>query len=388
MSKECILVADDEPLMIELIRATLEPDYEVHGVTSGAEVLSALETFRPELILLDVNMPEIDGYETCRRIRHSGFDDIPVVFVSGRDRLEDRLKGYEAGADDYLIKPVEPHELAHKVGALIRAYENRCQLRAAAKVAGQTAMTAMTNMGEMGVLLQALQDFNRETSLWCVAQMAAQSLSSYGLNGVVNIHTTSASLVVSTQGEATPIEISAVALVSGMGRIVEYKTRLSVSYPHITLLINNLPVQDPEKCGRLRDHLAVLAEAAEGRIQAIERETSVRLAIANSTRMLGEIGAAQKNAHLCTDAAIDTMRTELERAYTSVALSEAQEDMMTGILDRGFDRIKSFVMREFDIQHKMSGVVNELLSLSAQKETGGRPRPSNVENKSPSSCSA
>ncbi len=117
-----ILVVDDEPRMIHFIRLNLEHDgFEVFEATSG---LKALEQYRdqlPDLILLDVMMPDIDGFESLRLIRE--ISNVPVIMLTAKGEEEDRVKGLELGADDYITKPFSPRELVSRVRAVLRRTE-------------------------------------------------------------------------------------------------------------------------------------------------------------------------------------------------------------------------------------------------------------------------
>ena len=108
-ARPIILIVDDEPANIEVLNATLGPDYEVLAATNGRDALKLATTERPALILLDVVMPGTDGYAVCRQlkadIRTSG---IPVIFITAMDQENDEAKGLDAGAIDYITKPVRP----------------------------------------------------------------------------------------------------------------------------------------------------------------------------------------------------------------------------------------------------------------------------------------
>jgi len=116
-----VLVCDDDPINLEVVRELLQDDYEIATVESGEACLAKLLEFRPDVLLLDIMMPGIDGYETCRRIVTASNDRVPqIIFVSARTSTEERLKGYEAGADDYISKPFDHEELRAKVGVQAR----------------------------------------------------------------------------------------------------------------------------------------------------------------------------------------------------------------------------------------------------------------------------
>ncbi|MEE4357139.1 MAG: response regulator [Desulfococcaceae bacterium] len=120
-NKYKVLVVDDAQSVLTVIREILEDEYIVKTARSGEEGLAIIPDFKPDMILLDVTMHGIDGYEVCRRVRQDGiFGFIKIIMVSGRTMLEERLKGYEAGADDYIGKPFKPEELLAKVRVFMR----------------------------------------------------------------------------------------------------------------------------------------------------------------------------------------------------------------------------------------------------------------------------
>jgi putative two-component system response regulator len=117
-----VLIADDQASIRSLFHRLLSADgHEVMLVPDGAAALSAVHQHRPDVILLDVAMPHVDGLEVCRRLKADPATRLtPVVLVSGHSELTDRINGIEAGADDYLSKPVHPHELQARVRSLSR----------------------------------------------------------------------------------------------------------------------------------------------------------------------------------------------------------------------------------------------------------------------------
>jgi DNA-binding response OmpR family regulator len=118
-SRQRILVVDDEPRMIHFIRLNLEHDgFEVMDADSGVTALDQLRDQLPDLILLDVMMPELNGFETLKLIRE--ISTVPVIMLTAKSEEEDRVKGLELGADDYITKPFSPRELVSRVRAVLR----------------------------------------------------------------------------------------------------------------------------------------------------------------------------------------------------------------------------------------------------------------------------
>jgi len=117
-----VLVVDDEPRLIHFIRLNLEHDgFEVVEATSGTQALGLLRDRLPDLILLDVMMPELDGFETLQLIRE--ISTVPVIMLTAKGEEEDRVRGLELGADDYISKPFSPREMVSRVKAVLRRTE-------------------------------------------------------------------------------------------------------------------------------------------------------------------------------------------------------------------------------------------------------------------------
>ena len=111
-----VLIVDDIPHNVEILETSLEDKYILATASSGEEALETIPTFRPDLILLDIMMPGIDGYEVCRRIKaNENLSYIKIILVTGKALVEERLKGYEVGADDYVTKPFVIRELEAKI---------------------------------------------------------------------------------------------------------------------------------------------------------------------------------------------------------------------------------------------------------------------------------
>ena len=133
--KPLIAVIDDDVLTGEMISDGLEELYTVRYFSNPLLALAEVGSLQPALILLDINMPQMDGYEVCRRLK-ADFDtcDIPVVFLSGLTSLEDRMAAYDAGGEDFTSKPLNLGVVASRIDALFRRQREKAALASQAKI--------------------------------------------------------------------------------------------------------------------------------------------------------------------------------------------------------------------------------------------------------------
>jgi two-component system OmpR family response regulator len=120
MPEASLLVVEDDPNILELLSASLRfAGFEVRAVTSGSSALAAAAQQRPDLVVLDVMLPDVDGFDVIKRLRADG-DRVPVVFLTARDGTDDKIRGLTLGGDDYVTKPFSLEELTARIRAVLR----------------------------------------------------------------------------------------------------------------------------------------------------------------------------------------------------------------------------------------------------------------------------
>jgi CheY-like chemotaxis protein len=368
-----ILVIDDDVFMREILEDVLSEHYHVITAEGGAEGISCAKAEHPALILLDVEMPGQDGYETCRQIKQSeDIASIPVIFVSARDKIEERLIGYEAGGNDYVIKPFDKQELTAKIEHLLEIVADRVRFEEMASMASSTAMTAMTSMSEMGALLESLNHFNASADIQTLAKAVLAGLGSYCLNCAVQIRSPEQVISLSGHGEASPLEISVMDHMTGMDRIVHFKSRMSIHYPHVAMLVNNMPVEDPDRCGRLRDHLAMLVEGAEMRAAGLiaeneskRRGLAIERMISRVTGTLDEIDSTQRRNRTEIRAAFAALTDKMGAALLRMGLTNEHEDLLCEIVSQGIEDVIKLQTADAELQNKLTDIVGEMKEILA-----------------------
>lgn len=156
-----ILIVDDTPKNIQLLGTVLKnAGYKINVATNGLQALSVLEKLKPDLILLDVMMPDLDGYETCKRIKEiNHLKDIPIIFLTAKTQTEDIVKGFELGAVDYIVKPFNSLELLARVKTHLSLKFNQEMLQTLLNF--QKDIVIMTDGEKILAANQSLLDFTK-----------------------------------------------------------------------------------------------------------------------------------------------------------------------------------------------------------------------------------
>ena len=187
-----IVIVDDSPVGLQHLAMILaSPAYELVLASSGAEALSKAKHLQPDLILLDVLMPEMDGFEVCRRLRIDPvLAEVPVLIVTALDDRESRLKGLNAGADDFITKPIDPDELEARVRTILRLnryrrlLEKQSELEEANRALREAYDTTLEGWGRV----LDLRDGETEGHSKRVAQMTVRLALELGIEGEDLLH--------------------------------------------------------------------------------------------------------------------------------------------------------------------------------------------------------
>ncbi len=124
--KKKIVVADDEPFILSALQDTLSDSYAVYTASNGKEAIKTVEKVMPDLIILDVMMPEMDGLEACKQLKkNKATASIPVIILTAKGQITDIEKGFKSGADAYVVKPFSPARLIEKVEEIFEKVEMR-----------------------------------------------------------------------------------------------------------------------------------------------------------------------------------------------------------------------------------------------------------------------
>lgn len=366
-----VFAVDDEPIILDLLQAILAADWELHTFASAEACLRAVAERNPDLLLVDVSMPGMDGYALCRHLKDDWqTQDIPVIFISAHDNSDTRLLCYEAGGDDFIQKPFEPAELLSKLSVAARSLAEKKALREQAGFAQKTAMAAMVSMGELGVVLQFLSKSFACNTMDELAAALLDAMQQYDLQAAVQMRIGSEVLTISHNGRNVPLEVSVLNHVRESGRIFQFKSRCVFNYGQVTLLVNNMPLDDAERCGRIRDNGALLAEGADARLRAIEAEMLAarrRAGIENALpRLYATLDGVQanyrRNCFELTQVMID-FQEQLAKAFVTLGLMERQEEQLSSMANDFVNRLVGTQDASLELVGQLEALAEDLKVL-------------------------
>lgn len=358
-NKPLLLAVDDEPINIEIIEEALENDYQLEFAESGEESIEKLYTLKPELILLDVNMPGMGGIETCKKIKSDiESSEIPIIFLSALGLPEERMNGYKAGADDYITKPFDSDELLAKINLTLASQQEKTTLQQGSSDAMSMAMTAMTQASEMGEVMQFTRDSYHCRTLEELANRLLQSLSQIELNATVRMTENKQDLFFSTTGIVGDREKEAMEYAREGDRFIHFGKRSILNYNNLSVLIKNMPIQDTDKYGRLNDITGMLVEGADARIIGIDMLYSLSQLISTTREVLGDIEVTHKENEHKNAEILNDLSNSVDWAFINMDLDEDQEKYFRDLLNKTQEQSSAL----FEADHQMEQKIETLIS--------------------------
>jgi DNA-binding response OmpR family regulator len=369
-----ILVVDDDPMISGMLAITLKgAKHHVEEVYSGEDALMLLSNVDTDnafdVVILDIEMGEsLNGYETCRRFREMECSkDIPVIFLSAHEGLDDRLKAYDAGGDDFMGKPFDISEVLRKTAIAVLHRKRRTEIAREGENSVQVAMMTITALGESGVAMAFARDALQCTTLRALARLTIRTFASLGLSAQVQIRGMKQTLTKTKNGPASPLEESVFSQMHTMERIFCFKNRMIVNQDEISILILDMPLDDAERCGRIRDHAAMIAETAVRMLGLIELRTEM-IGKASEIQELSELNRGALE-HLRTSFQqlqhgtflhLEQISAQLEAMYVHLGLTYEQEHTISDAVRGSTDNVRLLFETALSFDQEFSRIIDGL----------------------------
>jgi DNA-binding response OmpR family regulator len=372
-----ILVVDDDKITHAFIKRSLVAEYDLVSTFNGQQALEELERSNPDIILLDVEMPGMNGYEVCENIKSNLLTaDIPVIFLSARGELRDRMLGFEAGADDYIVKPFQPEDLKAKINVLIQYRMRHKEIAKQVDEARKTAFIAISSTSDLGQAINFIEKSHTVTNFdqlvaafFCVTQ-------SMDLKCTIMIKSPEKNVFYSsTHNSVSPIESELVEKLSVEKRFFDFGCRTQINYPNVALLIKNMPLDDMERYGRIKDFFPAMLSTADIKISQIRSQCAVikqldetQQAFDRITALLDTIKSSFESNQKQGIRIMRNMLMELDKQLPRMALEEDQEQYILDRVDKAIEEAHSAISSGQQINTSFSTVLENLKELLSKQQ--------------------
>ena len=370
-----ILVIDDDKFSQKMIGKVFKQDFTAHFASSGAEGIEKANALLPEIIILDVEMPQMNGYEVCTTLKQAEKTrTIPIIFLSGCGTLRERLQGYEVGGDDYLVKPFESETLLAKAKVLVKYNQEKKELHEQYEVAQKTAQIAMSGSSELGLTVRFIEDSFFIHDYESLANNFFTFTDRLGLKTTVLFKTDDQPMFFSSTGPVVPLEAQLLEMIHDERRIYDFGCRSVFNFPQVSVLIKNMPIDDMERYGRIKDLLPVILGALNGKILALNTEKALQtqseqLIIANDNiknSLLSLTNSLQINQQEITNV-MRKMFEELTMHVPYLGLEEDQEEYLLDLVENAVDKSVNLIETNNSTREVFGKVLNEMQIITARQ---------------------
>lgn len=374
MAQLTLYCVDHEPVSRVVLKAIFDRDHDVEVFPDAQSCLERIAARCPDMILADVDVPGMNGYDLCRHIK----DDyttrhVPVVFISRKEDLDSRLEGYQSGGEDFIIKPYALDEVRGRVAVVQRALEGAAHLRQQVSDAETLSSLLLSNMDEYAVLIKFMRALNESEDIEGIVQSLLSLLGAFRLQGAVQVRTPWQTVTLSEEGRDRPLETAVIKHMANMERIFEFKQRSVYNFEHVTILVTGMPIHDSDLCGRLRDHLAIAAEMADARVRSLIGGVKLQSTQAGLAEVLEQTRVTVSNyidrqTQLHKDAAgrAQGLIDRLILSFAPLGLSQELEEELTDMLLVQTRGILRLFQESDDTVETLAGLVRRLESVLNQ----------------------
>ena len=351
-SQAQIMIVDDSTHERELLTDLLSDDFNLTSLDSGSSCLQLSVDIQPDIILLDVNMPDIDGLETCKLLKNNkNTEDIHILMLSGASSEDDLLKGYEAGCDDYITKPFNIDELVAKIKVCLKAKEREKKLAENSEHSHHT----LKQEDKIELMMDFLDGIIKSNAPSQLSEILLDSTIALGLDCVIYFPTIKEPILLG----ATPdsLEMQLIEKTRADGRhCFHFQHRCALHLKHVSLLVRNLTcVNDSERENKVNE-LLMLLSGVEARIKVVkdtpddetddshganqmpENHTNL---ISSSYDIIGQVSQKFSDCELETHNILNQLRRDVDELLLPMGLTEQQENALLSLLDKSMEKLDS-----------------------------------------------
>lgn len=361
-----IIVADSSAKFRTMVVGILQEDLQVFEAETSEQCFDLVENNKPDLIILDTQLTEMDGFETYKTLQASYPDlNFPVIFTSNDYAADERLIGYNLGCLDFLSKPIDAQDLRWKILLRLRLLDQRRELELKAKAAEQAAFSAMRANSELSIIIKFMEFASGIEEPASFIDCLLSTLNDFDLVGCIQLRLPDMVLNAGHGCDNQSVEAKMLAAAKDKGKVVGDRARVFFNNTYVSILIKNMPYLETALCGRLRDNLVVLVNAANTIVNTMALKQQFNL---NSTADMSailkqgkkELDTVIKLMHHHSEATTNTFRQmqwNLEEKLLALGLSEVQEKSIMSELEQSSILIEQSQAQADKIEETFNAVI-------------------------------
>ena len=364
------LVSPDNDVMTRL-RKKLIGKIECCIFSSARECQSELTKRRPDLVVIDLSLPSDDGFLLHRSLRDDfDFSDLYQILLCSPDDIERP----DFAPDDFLLYPIAVKVLQQKLKLTQKVFEDKAAAKEQLAYAQNVAFTSMSSMGELGVVMQFLSKSFSCHNVQSVASLATESIRQYELEGGVYLVWEGDHHGLSTSDETLSGDMETfIEQRRTLGRLLEIDRNLIVNYEHVSLLITNLPENDLQRLGRIRDNVVTLAEGIESRVQGLLlehdnllKQQGIQYAVNEIRDSVANLDKRQQADLLQASELVNSVIDGFENGFMHMGLHAHHENQLIEALVDLRHNLGEIVRQPGEVHEKLKIVVAALQTLAGE----------------------
>lgn len=359
------LIVGDDREYCQLLSSVLESSFQVGEAHTGAAALAYYQEQDADIILLDVGLPDMSGYEVCRQLESIRAREWrSVVFLSAHNRTEDKLTAYDAGGDDYFVKPVQLSELLARLKALATYTLSKKELLSQSQFARKLAFDSMAEVAQYGRVVDFMRNAMNCRNPMALVEVFFGAMDNLGLRASLRLSDPQLRCFAAPGQPCSPIETNLFEILAHSGRLHHLGPRTLVNGRYIGFLIKNMPVEDEIAYGRLKDLVAVIVEALDACYLSIARQQLLSSGVGDLsalTRRIAEGVLAPDSPMQASLFRLEGLMRQLESSFDFLDLSNEQEHFLFGLLNQGVQDASQIVETLAGLREELTHINQNLL---------------------------
>ena len=360
---DIVVYASPKNAQSEHIVAILAKEFSVELLAFGSDNLpESLVSIAPKalLVLLD-DEHRASMLTACRDVKNNEETALIELIVLDRaNSIQEKMEIYDVGASDLVAYPCDDAELLKKLSVAISHVQHLEESAMQAQAAMDTAMSAIMDAGEMGSVIHFMRDSFNCNSVESLAELIIESSQRFELASSVQISTSWEAINRSSSDSISPLEIQMLNAIQSVERIHQKGRVLLLHFGPISQIIKNLPEEDEFKCGRLRDHLALILEGANSRLQSLLMTEEMKNVMAETNESISALQERQASQKKQNVKVMDDMLEEIQGEFFRHGLTEEQEAILIAMVDKYVEKIFSAYEAGLKVDEEMSNVVGRI----------------------------